>query len=162
MVAVVPLVLLLAVLVSGGGYQAQQAAPAPAPLPIRAADDAELGTLARGVTHVVGDGYIGCLEMCFSRCFADPTLVCVEDAMVECSLEAAAAPAARTTGPAAAAPLAPGGGAAAELILGAIGGTILRGVKTAGAMYIDCLEVDLFKCYSDPTMECIEKAIGAF
>jgi hypothetical protein len=140
---VVALVLLLAVL----------------PLLIRGADDAGLGSLARGITHVVvGDGYIGCLEMRFSRCFADPTLACVEDAMVECSLEAAAAPAATTTGPAA--PLA-GGGAAAELVLGAIGGIIVRGIATAGAKYINCVEVDLVKCYLDPTIECVEKAIGA-
>jgi hypothetical protein len=62
---VVALVLLLAVLVSGGQAQ-QAAAAAPAPLLIRGADDAELGSLARGITNVVvGDGYIGCLDMRF-------------------------------------------------------------------------------------------------
>ena len=150
-VVAVALVLLVAVLVSGG--QAQQAAA-------RGADGVELRSLARGITNVVvGDGYIGCLEMGFSRCFADPTLICVEDAMVECSLQAAAAPAATTTGPAA--PLA-GGGAEAELVFGAIGGIIGHGITTLGAKYINCVEIDLAaKCFSDPTIGCVEKAMGA-
>lgn len=114
------------------------------------ADDNNSRTVgARSV--YLGDDYIGCLEMGFSRCFAHPTLICLEDAMVECSLQAAAA----APAPAATAPPAP----AAELA--ALGGAIMRGITNLGASYIECVEVDLAKCLLDPTMACVEGALGA-
>lgn len=90
-----------------------------------------LAVAARGVPNgaYLGDDYIGCLEMGFSRCVAHPTLICLEDAMVECSLQQA------TT--------------ATELALrrGAIGRGIMRGITDLGAKYFECVELDLAKSW---------------
>lgn len=106
----------------------------------------------------LGDKYIGCLEMVLgSRCIADPTVPCVEDAILECTLQAAAAAPGAATRPAAA-PLAGGG---AELLLGAIGGVVARGAISLGVNYIECAAVNLAgKCFVDPTMGCVEEALA--
>jgi hypothetical protein len=66
---------------------------AAAVLLVSAANDGGMTTVgARGVADgYLGDNFVGCLEMGLARCFAQPTVVCVEDAIVECSLQAAAA-----------------------------------------------------------------------
>lgn len=120
---------------------------------LAAADD-DSGTVgaARGVTNgYLGDDYIGCLEMGFARCFAHPTLICLEDAMVECSLQAAGINQAAAAAP------------AAELVLGrATRGGIMRGITKLGAKYIECVEAGLVKCLLDPTIGCVEEApLGA-
>lgn len=118
------------------------------------AGDVDGGTTTDGY---LGDKYIGCLEMVLSsRCIADPTVPCVEDAILECTLQAAAAAPAAATG--AAAPLA---GGRAELLLGAIGGVVGRGVISLGVKYIECAAVNLAgKCLVEPTMGCVEEALA--
>lgn len=127
-----------------------------------AADDGATTTTMAARDGYLGDKYIGCLEMLLSsRCFADPTVPCVEDAIVECTLQvAAAAPAAAAAATGPAAPL-PGGGA--ELLLGAIRGRggVVRGVFNLGANYIQCAAVNLAgKCLANATMGCVEEALA--